>query len=285
MDLVGQTAPGASESLIRESCCWGRFPFSRHPQKSRAGSSGVLVSPGSWWSVSVRTIAKILSHVPSSDHLCRSCAVFHLPKRAGRSRHGTRCAAGGEQITRQRASVTLTGALGQRAAFPERAASSAGSTASCHRILTTPSPAHTHSGRPRPAASRSTDPGGDTVVDVKAARPVDVLVVVCGIPTPAGELALRHLLGGHERFCFEGLGACCSRPCRRRDADALIAGAVLICEGQRFQRVLQRHREDVPRRAQRFQSRRSRLRARGGQQGGHRQSRRCCSHCCVHGLA
>ncbi|KQX63142.1 hypothetical protein ASD48_24465 [Streptomyces sp. Root1310] len=41
-------------------------------------------------SASARTAAKILSQVPSADQcLCRSYTVFHEPKRAGRSRHGT----------------------------------------------------------------------------------------------------------------------------------------------------------------------------------------------------
>jgi transposase len=41
-------------------------------------------------SASARMAAKILSQVPSADQrLCRSYAVFHGPKRAGRSRHGT----------------------------------------------------------------------------------------------------------------------------------------------------------------------------------------------------
>jgi hypothetical protein len=38
-------------------------------------------------SASARTAAKILSHMPVADQrLCRSCTVFHGPKRAGRSR-------------------------------------------------------------------------------------------------------------------------------------------------------------------------------------------------------
>lgn len=131
--LGEQTASGCCQSVMNPG---GWTPVSTSVAvrlQQRAGEPRQVVV-----GVSARTIAKILSHVPSSDHLRRSYTVFHLPKRAGRSRHGTRCAAGREQIAGQRASVTLTGALGHRAAFSERAASSDGSMASCHRILTTP---------------------------------------------------------------------------------------------------------------------------------------------------
>ena len=84
-------------------CCWGAHLFP-------AALGGFLRAPAAcWWarqevestltidqsmrpsaSASTRTAAKSLSHVPSTDqHRCRSYTVFHLPKRAGRSRHGT----------------------------------------------------------------------------------------------------------------------------------------------------------------------------------------------------
>ncbi|GGQ21237.1 hypothetical protein GCM10010249_44880 [Streptomyces roseolilacinus] len=102
MNLAGETAPGSPEPLVGPVLP-GRasFPGTR---------GGLLRAPAAcWWarqevestltmdqsirpsaSASARTAAKTVSHVPSADQrLCRSYTVFHLPKRAGRSRHGT----------------------------------------------------------------------------------------------------------------------------------------------------------------------------------------------------
>jgi hypothetical protein len=102
MDLAGQAAPGASQSLVgavlagRASFPGIRGAFLRAPAAcwwARQEVESTLtidqsIRPSA--SASARTAAKILSQVPSADQrLCRSYTVFHGPKRAGRSRHGT----------------------------------------------------------------------------------------------------------------------------------------------------------------------------------------------------
>ncbi|KDN73986.1 hypothetical protein DF19_42120 [Streptomyces olindensis] len=85
MDFAGQSAPGASESLVG-AVLPRRASFPRHPRRSSSRSGSVLVSPASRGvtltmdqsmrpsaSASARTDAKSLSHVPSADQrLCRS---------------------------------------------------------------------------------------------------------------------------------------------------------------------------------------------------------------------
>lgn len=102
MDLAGQTAPGASQPLVG-AVLPGRAPFPgtrgtllRAPaacwwaQQEVESTLTIDQSIRPSWSASARTAAKILSHVLSADQRrCRSYTVFHGPKRAGRSRHGT----------------------------------------------------------------------------------------------------------------------------------------------------------------------------------------------------
>lgn len=100
MNLAGQTAPGASWSLVgavlpgRASFPGTRGAVSRAPAAcwwARQEVESTLTMDQSMRpSASARTAAKTLSHVPSADQrLRRSYTVFHGPKRAGRSRHGT----------------------------------------------------------------------------------------------------------------------------------------------------------------------------------------------------
>lgn len=104
---------------VRGGSCRSGRPVSV-PGPHRGGAAGACVFPrkprgflrapaACWWarqevestlimdqsmrpsaSASARTAAKSVSHVPSAgQRRCRSYTVFHRPKRAGRSRHGT----------------------------------------------------------------------------------------------------------------------------------------------------------------------------------------------------
>jgi hypothetical protein len=99
MDLARQAAPGASESLVG-AVLPGVRVFSRRSRNAPAGRGGVLVGPAGGraeahhrpvdpaFSVGVGQDGREdLVPLPVADQrLCRSCTVFHGPKRAGRFR-------------------------------------------------------------------------------------------------------------------------------------------------------------------------------------------------------